>query len=344
MIEKDKVKKILLIKLRGIGDVVLSTVVLDNLRAEFPNAVIHYLSDKPGTIAIENLKQIDKTIVFDRGSTLNRIKQILKIRNEKYDLVFDFFANPSTALITYFSGAAYRAGFPYKGRTYAYNLYGPPERDKYHNVELHLKFLEMLNLQNDDISMHFGLSKNDEKFAKDFFDKTFTNEKLIVGISPSGGWESKKCDPYKFAEFADAIVEKFNTDIFIVWGPGDKDEADEIAAKMKHKSIMAPNSSILEMGALISRCDILVANDSGPMHISTAVGTPTLSLHGPTNPRFLGPYGKSHEYILLESIDCIICNLLDCNKNHECFREIPTELVIEKVEKLFDKNGITYQI
>ncbi len=78
------------------------------------------------------------------------------------------------------------------------------------------------------------------------------------------------------------------------------------------------------------------------MHISTAVETPTLSLHGPTNPKFQGPFGSNHEHILLEEVECKICHLLECNKDHECFKNIKNEYVLEKIENLFKKNGISY--
>jgi len=94
------------------------------------------------------------------------------------------------------------------------------------------------------------------------------------------------------------------------------------------------------MGALISGCNILIANDSGPMHISAAIGTPTLSINGPTNPRLQGPYGSKHEWIRLDELECIECNLLECPRNHECFKDLPDEKIIEKVDLLIKKNNI----
>lgn len=338
--KNETIKKILLIKLRGIGDVVLSTIVLDNLKEIFPNAKIDFLSDKPGTWAVEKIPQINDVIIFDRGSTLNRIKQIFQIRKRKYDIVFDFFTNPATALLTYFSGAKYRIGYPYKGRKYAYNLYGPEARDKHHAAKLHLEVLKEIGLPVESKNLHFGMEKSDEDFSKEFIQNSFSGDKLLLGISPSGGWKSKKCDPVKFAEIADAIVDEFGFEVLIVWGPDDKKEAEEIKDEMKSPAVFAPPTSIRQMGALISNCDLIVANDSGPMHISTAVGTPTLSLHGPTNPRLQGPFGKKHEWILKDNLDCIVCNLLDCNRNHECFLTIEPAEVIEKIYSLCKKNGI----
>lgn len=339
-IEKEQIKKILIIKLRGIGDVILSTVILDNLKKDFPSTQIDILTEKPSKNALEELRQIDNIILFERRSTLKRIYQIFEIRSKKYDLVMDIFSNPSTALITRFSGARYRAGFPYDGRKYAYNIFGPKERDKFHAAQLHIEFLREIGLTCETNNLYFGLAEKDKLFVNKYIANNNLSDKLLVGISPSGGWASKKCDPVKFAEIADYIAEKYDAQILILWGPGDKDDADKINELMEHESKCAPDTDIKTMAAFLEACDFVIANDSGPMHICTAVGTPVLSLHGPTNPRLQGPYGNKHEWIRLDELDCIECNLLDCPKNHECFLDLPIERIMQKIDSLIKKNKI----
>ncbi len=340
-IEKDKIKKILCIKLRGIGDVILSSVIFDNLKKEFPNAKIDYLTEKPSKIALEKLPFLNEVIIFDRNSSaLESAKFIFNLRRKKYDLVFDFFSNPRTAVLTYLTGAKYRAGYPYRGRKFAYNLFGPEERDKFHAAQLHLEFLKKLDLSHDFTRMYFGLGEDDSKFADEYFNEKFDKNDFVIGLSPSGGWQSKKCDPLKFAEIGDALVETYGAKLLLLWGPGDKVEALEISKKMKHQVILAPLTDIRKMGALISKCKMIVANDSGPMHISTALEIPTLSLHGPTSPFLQGPFGEKHEWVRLDELDCIQCNLLDCPKNHECFVNLPLQRVLLKIDSLIKKNNI----
>ncbi|MGE5432080.1 MAG: glycosyltransferase family 9 protein [Syntrophomonadaceae bacterium] len=336
-IDKRKVKRILCIKLRGIGDVILSTVVLDNLRKEFPGAEIDYLTEAPGKAALNGLPLLNEVLILDRKKGLSAI---LEVRSKKYDLVLDFYTNPRTALITFFSGARYRAGFPYKGRSYAYNLKGPSERDKFHAADLHLEFLKNLNLSADSKELHCSLGTGDLQFADEFFSSNFKKNDFVVGLSPSGGWPSKKCDPVKFAEIGDAIAEKLSAKILLIWGPGDKDEALKTKELMKNEAIMAPATDFRQMGALMTKSRFLVANDSGPMHMATALKVPVLSLHGPTDPRLQGPYGNRHEWIRLEELSCIGCNLLECPKNHECFLQLPVDDVMEKVMLIVKKNNL----
>ena len=138
---------------------------------------------------------------------------------------------------------------------------------------------------------------------------------------------------------AHELERKYNAEILILWGKSDKEDAQKINNLIPN-SFLAPSTSIREMAAFIKRCDFLISNDSGPMHISTAVDTPVLSLHGPTDPRLQGPFGDKHEWINLAELDCITCNLLVCPKNHECFKDLPLNKILEKVEHIVEKNKI----
>ncbi len=337
---KNEIKKILLIKLRGIGDVVCSTIVLGNLRDEFPNAQIDFLTEKPSSFGLRGLNQIDNVLIFDKKKLKNIIKLAWIIRKTNYDLVFDFFCNPSSAQITFFSGAKYRIGFPLRGRKYAYNFYGPEERSTWHNAILHLKVLEKFGLNTIHRTLHFSLDKNSVLFAEKYFNETFTNNDFVVGICPTGSWASKKCDAEKFAEIAELVIKKYNATILILWGKGDEIDGEKLFGLLKDKTVYAPETSILEMSALISKCNFLIANDSGPMHIATALGTPVLSIHGPTAPELQGPFGEKHEWINLPELECIVCNLLECTKNHECFLNLSNEKIIQKIESLVIKNNL----
>jgi len=341
-INKSEITKILCIKLKGIGDVVLSTVVLENLKYDFPDVKIDFLTEAPGKAALEHIPLLNEIIVFDKNA--GAINLIRAIRKRKYDLVIDLYSNPRTALATCLSGAKYRAGFPYRGRKYAYNLFGPVERDQYHAAQLHLEFLKSIGLSSNSAEMHFGLTSEDITFADTFISQKFKPDELLIGLSPSGGWPSKKCDPEKFAEIGDSIIENFGAKILLVWGPGDHNEAMEIVKLMNNKVILAPLTDIRKMGALISKCHVLIANDSGPMHISTALNTPVLSLHGPTAPSLQGPFGYKHDYVRLDELSCIECNLLHCPYNHECFKQLPVARVIHKLNSIFQKNNIPVRL
>lgn len=339
-IDKKKVGRILIIKLRGIGDVILTTGIIKNLKLEFPGAEIDYLTENPGKAALSGISELNEILILERYSNKQKIKLIMEIRKRKYDLVFDFFSNPTTALITFLSGARYRAGFPYRGRKYAYNLFGPGDRQKYHSADLHFKTLEDFNIKIHSKDLLFSLTDDERKFASNFISENKLNDKNIIGISPSGGWESKKCTPEKFAGIASAVVKKYDARLLIVWGPGDYTDADKIKSLLSVNCIVAPPTTIKQMAALMSCCTVVIANDSGPMHISAAMEVPTLALFGPTDPFLQGPYGEKNETVRMDDLECINCNLTECPKNRECFTQMPVESVMKKFDLIVSKNNL----
>jgi ADP-heptose:LPS heptosyltransferase len=339
LLRKSQIKKILLIKFRGIGDVIISTVVLKNIKSQYPDAVIDFLTEKPSAQLLKEIPLINEVLIYNFSNRFEIASKILEIRRRKYDLVIDLYSNPKSAQLTFGSGAKFRAGFPYRGRKYAYNLYGPAERGKHHAGELHLLFLEKIGIEVKHSEQHLMVSKEAAENATEFFNSQKEGVKFCA-LVPGGGWESKRCDPEKFAEIGEKIFEKYGLTSLILWGKGDLDEAEKIKELMSDNAVLSPETSFMEMGAMSLGCLFAVANDSGPMHFISALGVPTLALHGPTDPALQGPYGNKHETVRLDELDCICCNLLKCNRKHECFLELPVERVMSKIAVLLTKNGI----
>ena len=159
------------------------------------------------------------------------------------------------------------------------------------------------------------------------------NNNTIIGIIPSGGWDSKRCDAEKWIEICIALNNKFDVFLLLLWGPGDEKDVEKIKSKLMDEIIVAPETDVDEMAALINNCDVIIANDSGPMHISAALDIPTLGIFGPTDPKKHGPYSANSDYIIKDDLHCIICNKLTCPYDHECMKELPIDEVILKVEQ-----------
>ncbi len=340
-IERSQVRRILIIQPRGIGDIILTTVAIGNLMAEFPGAEIDYLIQEPLNRAFLKQPKIHEVLTYSLKQPLSGVKLVGEVRKRRYDLVIDYFSNPRTAIITFLSGARYRAGRPHLGRKYAYNL---PVRTvaggPVHQADRNLDLLRAIGIRHDRTDLLFGVGKDDEAFAEKFWTGTFGADEFVAGVLPCGSWPSKKCDPDKFAEIADAIAKKFGARILLIWGPEEKEEVRRIQNLMKTIPVIAPSTSVCEMAALVGRCRLVIANDSGPMHIAVAVGTPVLALHGPTNPLRQGPFGPRHEGLRLESLPCIGCHLKVCPVHHECFRDLPAGMVLAAVSRIIEKNQL----
>ena len=331
-IDPNEIKKILCIKPRGIGDIILSTIVLDNLKAAFPHSKIHYLTEEFAKRAVENNTFVSKILTFNKKDFVLSIMR--KVRKEKYDLVFDFWSNPKTAQVTFFSGAKYRVGYEKRGRKYAYNFIGKAGTMGEHAAEDNLVLLKAIDVPITSKRIIYQTTKEEKTFAEKFFSELKNKDQLLIGVIPSGGWESKRCDPVKWIEICNEIQKKYKAQFIILWGPGDEKDVKMISEGLQPPPVISPKSTFGELSALIEKCDLIIANDSGPMHVSTALGKPTLGIFGPTDPIAHRPYSEISSYVIHSELHCIKCTKLVCPYNHECMLELPIEKVMNEIEKL----------
>ena len=332
-IKREEINKILCIKPRGIGDIILSTIVLENLKSAFPHSEIHYLTEEFAKRAVENNPFVSKILTFNKKEFV--LSVIKKIRKENYDLVLDFWSNPRTAQITFLSGARYRVGYEKTGRKYAYNFLGKLRTISEHAAEDNLVLLMSLDIPIIYKRIIYQTTKEEELFAEKYLNENLLQrEELLVGILPSGGWESKRCNPIKWIEICNEIQKKYKAQFIILWGPGDEKDSKIISERLSPTPLMVPKSTFGELSALIEKCDLLIANDSGPMHVSAALGKPTLGIFGPTDPQAHRPYSENSSYVIHSELHCIKCTKLICPYNHECMLELPVRKVMIEIEKL----------
>ncbi len=332
------IKKILCIKPRGIGDIVLSTIVLDNLISYFPSAKVDYLTEDFAKSSVEYNPLVNKVLTM--GKTEFPLKVSYRVRKEKYDLILDLWSNPRSAQITFLSGVKYRTGFAYRGRKYAYNILASSSRGDHHSAEHNLELLKALNVPIISKRIYYFTSDRENSFGKTFIDENIPSGYSVIGIIPSGGWPSKRCDAGKWVEICKTISGIYRTKFLILWGPGDEKDANYIANNFPEQTILAPKTDLTYMAGLINNCDLIIANDSGPMHISAALGIPTIGLFGPTNPKMHGPYSENSDYVIKDDLFCIICNHTICPYQHECFKELSINQVINKIDKLIQRSHI----
>ena len=332
--DKSQVQKILVIKPRAIGDVLLSTPVLPNLREAFPQAQMDFLVEKFASEVLLDNPYIDNLIPFD-PKTQSSISIISNIRRKGYNLVIDLFANPRTAIITIFSRAKYRVGFPFKWRKYAYNMLVHPRGGEVHNVEFNLDVLRRLGIPTTYKNPNFFLNDNAKQFAREFLNRHRLSDLKFITINIGGGWQIKRLPLNKYAELCNLIRATMDLPAVVLYGPGETKEAEQITKSTN--AIMAPQTSLHEMGAIMKESLVLITNDSGPMHIAAALEVPTLAIFGPTSPRLQGPYGNIAEIVRNEKLDCLECNLTKCPIGNPCMKELQIETIFEKLRVLIDK-------
>ena len=337
---KRQIKKILVIKFGGIGDVLLSTVLLPNLKDYFPKSEIYFLTHYKCRDVLSENPYITRylTFDFDMDESFCFIKNI---KNQKYDMIIDLFGNPRTAFVTFYSRAKYRVGYNFRNRKYAYNIVVEGRGGKIHNVDFNLDALRKLDIPITKKHLEIFTNEYYKKSADRFINKTITNGKKIFGIVISGGWESKKYKTNDYVELIGKIKKQFDCNILLLWGTADeKKECDEIHNKMKDFTYIIPETNLQFLAELMRKCSLIVANDSGMLHLAVAAGVPVLGIYGPTNPALQGPYGDNNLTIVNENLDCLDCNLLDCPIGNVCMTELNKDNIISKIKGLIQINNL----
>lgn len=337
--DRTHIKKILVIKLRAIGDVLLSTIVLENLREAFPRARIDFLTEKPSREVVEGNPNVDSVIVFD-GKRQSGAALIVKTRYQGYDLVVDLFGNPRSALLTLLSGAKYRVGYRFNWRRLCYNITVEPRGGQIHNTEFNLDALRAINVGIVARSVVFPIDAASEVFAESFASEAELKGKCVVALNPGGGWYAKRWRIPQFAQLGDLIAKEFNASILLIWGPDEEGDAHLIRSLMRSKSVVAPRTNLKQLAALLKRCTALVTNDSGPMHIAAAVNTASVAIFGPTNPDLQGPFGVQHEIVQNRRIVCLGCNYTKCPIGNPCMEDLSVEDVFSSFKTLMGRRNV----
>ena len=349
MINKENINRILLIKLRAIGDVVMSTVVIENLAKAFPAAHIDFITESFCQGVVKDHPRVNQIITVDKKQMQNfslpgKIKFqkqfFSQLRDTKYDLVIDFFGNPRSAILTLLSNARWRVGYDYRIRKWAYNVVVRSRAKELHEVDWHLDALQALNIPIIYRQTDFILDQSSQAFARQFWsDQKLDQSPLVIGLNFSGGWPAKRWPLERFASLADHLVKAWGADILWVWGPGEKQEAETCSRLMRSPSRLLPETNLKQLGAMLQRMDMVISTDSGPMHISAAVNTPTVGLFGPTQPEHQGPFGDKHVVVKYDSLACLGCNRLDC-PHTSCMNWLSVDRVFRAAVECARKNNL----
>jgi heptosyltransferase-3 len=332
-------KRILLTQLRRIGDVLMTTPAVRAVRETYPDAHIVYLTEAPSDQIFRNSPLVNEVWAADRNSSLlGRWRLMQDVRRGRFDAVVDFFSNPGSAQLAWFSGAPLRVGFAFRGRQWAYTEAIPPSRGLTYAAEDKLTLLEPLG-----IGPRTGASLLPEIFlpeeprayaARTLAGMDVAPDDLLVALCPVSRQPYKVWPAANFARIADILIERYQAKILMIAGPGEEHFVDAVRAEMVHFALPALDApNLLEMAALMERCHLFVGNDGGPRHFAIAVGTPTVAVFGRPFPEHWTPPGVAEHRTASYDPGCKHnCTYPRCGM--ECIRQVPYEPVQAHAEAL----------
>ena len=324
--------KILIIKFRNIGDVLLATPLISNLKAHFPQSSIDFATNLECAPVIKKNPKIDNLILFNRDKIkkLNffyRLKEelnlLLTIRKKKYDLVINLTEGERGAIYAIFSGAEKRMGLKLKNNLYNnFKIYTDCLNEDYsiHALEKDLRFLQHLNKKTISYDLEFFWGKSTEKSLVKKYNYLFS--KKFVVIHPVSRWMFKCWDDKKMAEVIDYI--KFNKGLEVVitssGNENEKQRVKKITSLTKSKPIVLSGLlSIEELAILISKAKLFFGIDSAPMHIAAACKVPIVSLFGASYPLIWGPWHDNQKFGNIDGIQYNGKHYVISNMDHEIF-------------------------
>ena len=193
-----------------------------------------------------------------------------------------------------------------------------------------MELLKPLGIETTSKRIHFYVSQEDDTWARHFIKTNLPLNKKIIGIIPSGGWASKRCDASKWVKIRNAIKLKFDVIFLILWGPGDESDANFIKSNLKVNAVLIPEVKIGKLSSLIRNCHLVIANDSDRCTLLHVSEFQHLEFLDQQTPKLTGPYSPNSDYVIKEDLDCIICNKLECPYHHECMKELSVEEVVSK--------------
>lgn len=335
----DTILKILVSRLKFIGDIVLTTPVVEVLREKFPEAEIHYLGDKQGVALLEKNPHLNRIIPynFSAPSVAEQLRISSLLRREKYDVAIDLFGNPRSATVIYLSHAKLRIGgnFGWRGRTFTHPMI---IRDRLTAVAFHLRYLTPLGINENFRRPRIYLDDSEISKGKDYLRSLgLDSAKPVVGLHIGATWPAKVWPAENFARLSDLLTDWLGAQVIVTHGPKDGKYLDEFTSAARSGYIDFPPSGLRELASVISCCDAYVSNDAAPMHISAAVGTPTVGIFGPGEPDIWFPYEKELGHIALKrNIDCChkdFCELMG-DDHLRCMKLIRPEDVYETVGQI----------
>jgi heptosyltransferase-1 len=368
-------RKILLIKLSALGDIVHTLPVLNTLRRRYPQAQIDWLVTPAFAELLAANAAVNNVIEFARAEWatpwraapyVSAAKLIAMLRAAEYDLVIDLQGQLRSAVFAFASGAPVRIGFD-KPRADIWKTLSrpiPAEAKKHawrgaregsflaythhlalptldmHPVERYLTLAPLLGLDDSPPDFSFPIPPEAPARIAALFDYYDLTKKTLVAIAPGTNWNTKEWRTEGFAEVARHFLQTGRA-VILLGSDSERVVCEAVAQQAPGAVNLAGETTLTELAALIRGAAICVTNDSGPMHMAVALDRPVVSIFGPTDPVWAGPYRRDNA-VVRAGVPCSPCylrRLSECPNDHVCMKDVSAATVIARAETILAKQA-----
>jgi ADP-heptose:LPS heptosyltransferase len=327
------VKKICIVHLNQIGDLIFSLPLLKALRENHPDASIHSLVKPYLKELLVDSPFVDMVIPRKSGPTA-QFKLLKNIRKNNYDLMISLARSEECLMLTALSGAKIKAGFAYFPWDLCLNTKENIEGHNswFNNAKL-LKRLNVTVTKTDYVGL-LNVNKNKP-------DPSLPEKFVIISSGTSKRRHTKTWQKEKFAELILLLKEKYGLSAVLVGGEDTQEYNGEIIRNLKKKNRgkdidlldLTGKIGLGDLCSVIKEASLFVGIDSGVMHMASCLDIPVVGLFGPTDPFYVGPQNKKSIVVREDSMECVPCYLKDC-KHRDCMKKLSVSKVFDACEQL----------
>ena len=342
-IDVEKIERILVTRTDRIGDVVLSTPVLEALRSRFPLATLAMMVGPATRELVEGNPNLDEVIVYDKSgeekSWLGTWRFARSLREKKFDIAIHLHPTNRVHWVSFLAGIPVRLGYRYKNfRLLTHAMAHLKQEGKKHEAEYNFDLLKPLGIEAPtEIALHVPLNETSYEELNQIKNEAGLNGNSFVAMNPGASCPSKMWPASRFAELADTLSEKYGLTVVLIGGEKEKLLSAQMMRWMKTQPVdLSGRLSLSQTAWLLKEAELLISNDSGPVHIASAVGTPVISIFGRKQPglgpKRWGPIG-SPSTVIHKDVGCTVCAAHLCSFSFLCLDAISVEEVLEAIEK-----------
>lgn len=340
------VRKILVVRLRSIGDTVLATPSLNALRRFLPEAEIDILVEDWVAPVLSEHPAVNKIIRMQRGSLAARARVARELRSSRYDVVYNLHGGTTATLLTRATGARHRVGYASYQYSHLHNHQAPSplvlwQQPKTHSVEQQLALLGWTGVPvTDRPATQLAITSAALGAVDDRLRANGLEGKSFALIHPAAAFATKQWATEKFARAVEFLAEQGLESVAIA-GPNEAPVVDELISASSTK-VVSFSLTLPEVTALASRSRLFVGNDSGIAHIASAVGTPAVVIFGSSNIAHWGPWSRAATEVVFEEMPCQPCHGYYCEKfeQPECILRVPVARVTSAIERVLSASRV----
>jgi predicted lipopolysaccharide heptosyltransferase III len=335
-----RVRKVLLIRLRSIGDTVLATPSLFALRRFLPNVEIDILVEDWVAPLLDNHPHVNKVVTLERSGFVARARVARELRSAGYDVVYNLHGGTTATFLTRATGARHRVGF----KTYQYaqlhNHQAPSplllwQQPKTHSVEQQLALLGWTGVPvTDRPRTQLGVSPVAAAAVDQRLAAAGLSDRKFALIHPTAAFATKQWATENFARVIEFLAERGFASVAIA-APYEREILNNLSAQSA-AAVVTLDLSLPEVTALATRAQLFVGNDSGIAHIAAAVGTKSVVIFGSSNVAHWRPWNRAAAEVVLEEMPCQPCHGYFCEKfaQPECILRVPVTRVVAAIERV----------